>query len=183
MDSGQKSKSAAVFLDRDGTLIEDHGNLRYPEEVIFFDSTVQALKKLQERFLLFIVSNQSGVAEGALTVEDVNRVNGHVISKLADAGIQISQVYWCPHKRSDRCQCTKPNPFFLQKAAREYRLNLKGSFAIGDHPHDVYFAESVGAKGVYVLTGHGLKHKNELRGDELVVQGIAEAADWIMDQS
>ena len=112
MYSAQQDKRKAVFLDRDGTLIEDRGNLRYPDEVIFFDSTFQALNKLQEHFLLFIVSNQSGVAERAMTVEDVSRVNGCVVSQLANAGIQITEVYWCPHKRSDLCQCTKPNPFF-----------------------------------------------------------------------
>ncbi len=178
----QQNKRIAVFLDRDGTLIEDRGNLRSPAEVIFFDSTFEALKKLQERFLLFIVSNQSGVAQGALTVEEVNQVNDYVVSQLGNAGIQITEVYWCPHKRSDFCECTKPNPFFLHRAATDYRLNLECSFMIGDHPHDVTFAENAGAQGIYVLTGHGYKHQNELRGDELVVQGIAEATAWIMRQ-
>ena len=183
MNSGQYDKRVAVFLDRDGTLIEDRGNLRSPTEVIFFDSTFEALKKLQERFILFIVSNQSGVAEGALTVENVNQVNDYVVSKLANAGIQITEVYWCPHKRSDLCHCSKPNPFFLHKAAMEYRLDLEHSFVIGDHPHDIIFAENAGARGIYVLTGHGKKHRNVLRGDEVVVQGIAEAVAWIMDHT
>ena len=182
MCSGQQNERIAVFLDRDGTLIEDRGNLSSPAEVIFFDSTFEALKKLQDRFLLFIVSNQSGVAEGPLTVKEVEQVNDYVVSQLANAGIEITEVYWCPHKRTENCQCTKPNPFFLQKAAADHRLDLQRSLVIGDHPHDVYFAESVGAKGLYVLTGHGHKHKNELRGDEVVVQGIAEAAAWISSQ-
>ena len=180
MNSGQHDKRVAVFLDRDGTLIEDRGNLRSPTEVIFFDSTFEALKRLQDRFRLFIVSNQSGVGEGALTVEEVEQVNDYVISQLATSGIQITEVYWCPHKRSDLCQCTKPNPFFLHKAAMDYSLDLEHSFVIGDHPHDITFAKNAGARGVYVLTGHGYKHRNELRGDEVVVQGIAEAADWII---
>lgn len=182
MCSGQHDKRVAVFLDRDGTLIEDRGNLRSPAEVIFFKSTFEALKKLQERFLLFIVSNQSGVAEGALTVEEVEQVNDYVVSQLAKSGIRITEVYWCPHKRSDCCQCIKPYPFFLHRAATDYRLNLTHSFVIGDHPHDVTFAKNVRAQGLYVLTGHGYKHQHELRGDEVVVRGIAEAAAWIMCQ-
>ena len=180
MCSGQRDKRSAVFLDRDGTLIEDRGNLRCPTEAIFFKNTFEALKRLQERFLLFIVSNQSGVAEGALTVEKVEQVNGYVVSQLANAGILITEVYWCPHKRSDFCQCIKLNPFFLHRAATDYRFNLERSFVIGDHPHDVRFAENAGARGIYVLTGHGYKHQHELRDGELVVQGIAEAVDWIM---
>ncbi len=172
----------AVFLDRDGTLIEDRGNLRLPTEVIFFESTFEALQRLQERFLLFIVTNQMGVADGALTIEEVNQVNEHLVKQLANRGIQIVDVYCCPHKRSDDCECIKPKPYFLHNAAAQYSIDLKNSYAIGDHPHDVVFAENVGAIGIYVLTGHGAKHQNELNGDELVLPSIAEAADWILDQ-
>ena len=75
-----------------------------------------------------------------------------------------------------------PIRFFLHKAATEYRLDLEHSFVIGDHPHDIIFAENAEARGIYVLTGHGKKHRNVLRGDEVVVQGIAEAVAWIMRQ-
>lgn len=172
----------AVFLDRDGTLIEDRGNLRCPSEVSFFSDTFAALKKLQTRLLLFIVSNQRGVADGDLTVAEVDDVNRYVVSELAERGIQITDVYWCPHRRSDGCECIKPKPYFLHRAAADYHLDLKRSFTIGDHPHDVHFAENVGGRGIYVLTGHGRKHRDELSGHELVVEDIAEAADWIMAQ-
>ena len=79
---------AAVFLDRDGTLIEDRGHLRNPSEVDFFASTFHALRRLQEQFLLFIVTNQSGVADGLISMRDVDRVNAHVIAQLADAGMR-----------------------------------------------------------------------------------------------
>lgn len=82
----------AVFLDRDGTLIEDRGHLRRPQEVSFFPCTVSALRRLQDAFLLFIVTNQSGIAEGELTDRDVERVNGHVVQHLAEAGIEIVET-------------------------------------------------------------------------------------------
>jgi histidinol-phosphate phosphatase family protein len=169
----------AVFLDRDGTLIEDRGHICRPEDVRFFSATFVALRRLQDHFPLFVVSNQSGVSEGVLTAEDVERVNAHILARLANAGVRITDVYWCPHKRSDRCMCIKPNPYFLLRAVEEHRVDLRRSYVIGDHPHDVYLAENVGAQGIYVLSGHGRRHCRELTSDCLVVAGIAEAVEWI----
>jgi D-glycero-D-manno-heptose 1,7-bisphosphate phosphatase len=173
----------AVFLDRDGTVIEDRGHLADPSEVVFYPDTVDALKRLQEHFLLFVVTNQPWVARGILTLEDVHRVNARVVSNLAERSVVITAVYVCPHERSDGCSCIKPNPCFLLRAAAQYGVDLRRSFTIGDHPHDVEFARSVGARGVYVRTGHGSKHLAELRADEIVASGIGEAADWILKAS
>jgi D-glycero-D-manno-heptose 1,7-bisphosphate phosphatase len=170
----------AVFLDRDGTLIEDRGHLADPSEVVFYPDTVKALRRLQERFLLFLVTNQPGVARGLISRQDVERVNARVQSDLAQAGVTITAAYVCPHQRSDGCRCRKPNPHFLLRAAAVYGIDLPRSFAVGDHPHDVEFARSVGARGVYVRTGHGEKHLAELPDGEIVVAGIAEAADRIL---
>jgi len=170
----------AVFLDRDGTLIEDRGHLADISEVVFYPETVEALRRLQERFLLFLVTNQSGVARGLLTPEDVNRVNARVVTYLAEHGITLTAVYVCPHQRADGCRCIKPNPHFLHQAAAAHGVDLRRSFTVGDHPHDVDLARSVGARGVYVRTGHGEKHLAELPPDEIVVAGIAEAADRIL---
>ncbi len=75
----------------------------------------------------------------------------------------------------------KPNPYFLKKAAEEHGVDLSRSFVIGDHPHDIEFGETVGAKGIYVLTGHGLKHLNELQPTTLIASGISEAAKIIIE--
>ena len=170
-----------VFLDRDGTLIEDRGHLSEASEVVFYSDAVEALKRLQSRFLLFLVTNQSGVARGLITMESVNRVNARVISYLAEHDVAITDLYVCPHQRSDGCSCIKPNPHFLHRAAAEHGVDLRRSFTIGDHPHDVELAQAVGARGVYVRTGHGEKHLSELSADEIVVAGIGEAADRILE--
>lgn len=172
----------AVFLDRDGTLIEDRGHLANPDEVVFFPGTIRALQRLRDDFLFFIVTNQPGVAEGAISIRDVDRVNDYVVARLAEAGVKISAVYVCPHRRGEGCACIKPNPHFLQKAAEEFGVSLRHSFVVGDHPHDVHLAERAGAQGVYVCTGHGLKHRCELRGDETVVPDIRAAAEWILSR-
>jgi len=170
----------AVFWDRDGTLIEDRGHLGSPSEVRFFPGTIAALRRLEKDFLFFIVTNQPGVAEGQITLQQVQEVNRHVSDRLAEAGVRIGAVYVCPHRRSDGCQCIKPNPYFLQHAASQYDVDLARSFVVGDHPHDVETARRAGAQGVYVLTGHGEKHRRELTGDTIIAADVGEAAEWIL---
>jgi L-threonylcarbamoyladenylate synthase len=169
----------AVFLDRDGTIIEDRGHLRSPSEVVFYPDTVRALRKLQEHFLLFVVTHQPGISAGVVSAEEVARVNDHVVEELRERGVVISAVSCCPHRRDEQCACIKPRPFLLEKAAGEYGLDLARSFVVGDHPHDVALAENAGASGIYVLTGHGARHRAELSGCSAVVPGIRDAAEWI----
>ena len=170
----------AVFLDRDGTIIEDRGHLRDPAQVIFFHDAFDALRRLQEHFLLFIVTNQPGIAEGILSQSDADRVNTCVVAGLAKAGVRITDVYVCPHRRIDGCSCIKPKPYFLQEAAARHQIDLGESFVIGDHPHDVLLARNACATGIYVLTGHGAKHLRELPAGTVVVTGIREAAIHIL---
>jgi len=178
--SSSNSRRRAVFLDRDGTLIEDRGHLRAPCEVAIFPDTVEALKRLQPSFQLFIVTNQSGVAKGALSLDEADRVNKHVVRRLAEAGVTITDVYVCPHQRSDGCLCMKPKPYFLAKAAEAHGIDLRRSFVVGDHPHDVALARRAGACGICVLTGHGEKHLSEVPADAIVAAGISGAAERIL---
>ncbi|HSV99012.1 MAG TPA: L-threonylcarbamoyladenylate synthase [Sedimentisphaerales bacterium] len=176
-------KRSAVFLDRDGTLIEDRGHLRSPSEVVFFPDTVCALRLLQRNFRLFIVTNQPGIAEGTVEAAEVAQVNDHVVKCLSRAGIRIERVYCCPHRRSDNCACIKPNNYYLCMAAREFGIDLAKSFVVGDHPHDVELARNSGATGIYVLTGHGVRHRESLPADTVVTSGIGEAATLILERS
>ena len=173
----------AVFLDRDGTIIEDRGHLRDPSQVVFFQDTFDALRRLQEHFLLFVVTNQPGVSEGVLTRSDVDQVNAHIVARLAEEGVRIENVYVCPHRRIDGCACIKPQPYFLAKAIAGRQVDVRESFVIGDHPHDVLLARNAGAFGIYVLTGHGARHFGELPKRTLVVTGIREAATHILKKA
>lgn len=170
----------AIFLDRDGTLIEDRGHLSDPGQAVFYPETAQALRRLQTHFLLFIVTNQSGVSRGILRLEDANRVNTHVVQRLRDNGVAIREVYCCPHTREDRCTCIKPKPYFLSLAAHDHDVDLSRSFVVGDHPADVELAVNAGARGIYVLCGHGRKHLNEVNVPCEIVEGICDAADTIL---
>ena len=172
----------ALFLDRDGTLIHDRGYLRSPDEVHFHDNTISALKKIQNHFLLFIVTNQSGISRGVQTEQEVTKVNQFVVDQLKEQGINIQELYSCPHQRKDGCRCIKPNPTFALQAAHKFNINLDQSFSIGDHPHDVEFGKQFGGTGIYLLTGHGEKHRSELIGQELVFENISVAIDWLLKE-
>ncbi len=170
----------AVFLDRDGTLIEDRGDLRDSTEVVFYEETVEALRRLQAHARLFIVTNQSGVGKGMITAEEAARVNAFVVDSLRQKGVLITELYSCPHRREDGCECMKPKPFFLEEATRKYGLDLSRSFVVGDHPSDSAMALGVGATGLHVLTGHGLKHRHEVPARAIVIPSIREASEWIV---
>lgn len=169
----------AVFLDRDGTIIEDRGHLRDPSQVVFYPDAFPALRRLGGHFALFIVTHQPGIAAGLISPAEADAVNRHVVDVLRARGVEIEAVYCCPHARDEGCPCIKPNSFFMEQAARNCGLDLKQSFVVGDHPNDVRMAANAGATGIYVLTGHGLKHRAELGSGAVVVQGIREAAEWI----
>ena len=169
----------AVFLDRDGTLIEDKGYLGDPAQAIFYPGAFEALRRLGDHYLFFIVTNQNGIAKGLITRDDAKRVNDHVVARLAEEGVPIREVYTCIHQRSDGCECIKPKPFFLDKAARDHGVDLKRSFVLGDHPSDVQFAAGRGVRGIFLRSGHGDRHKDEVGVPCEIVPGIVEAATII----
>ncbi|MBI9106243.1 MAG: threonylcarbamoyl-AMP synthase [Spirochaetales bacterium] len=175
-----KAKSRAVFLDRDGTIIQDRGYLSSVSEVEIFSDTISSLKLLQEEeYELFIVTNQSGVAKGLISNDEVEKINGYIDEQLREAGITIRQWYVCPHESG--CNCKKPAPFFLNKAAADFDIDLSRSWVIGDHPHDILLAKNVGAAGLYVLTGHGSKHLSNLPIDVPVFHNLSDAATRILN--
>ena len=176
-----KNMKPAVFLDRDGTIIEDRGHLRSISDVYFYPDTIWSLQKLNKIFELFIVTHQPGVSRGLLSLNEVNNVNLYVFDVLKANGISIRETYVCPHERSERCYCVKPLPYFLLQAVDDYAIDLERSYVIGDHPHDVELARNVGAEGIYVLTGHGEKHRNLLLKDTKVAKNIKEAAQYIVN--
>lgn len=174
----------AVFLDRDGTINEDAGYICSREQVHFIPGSLDALKLLQQKYTLFIVTNQSGVARGHFSEEDLKKFNAEVEAMLRGEGINIEKTYYCPHMGDEpHCFCHKPKTLFLEQAYKEFKIDLKNSIVIGDHPHDVTFGQEVGATSIYVLTGHGEKHRDELahiNPPDYIASNLFEATQWIM---
>ncbi len=174
-------KNKAIFLDRDGTIIKDLGYLSNPREVEFFPDTIDSLRLLQKTFLLFIITNQSGISKGITSAKDVKQVNDYLVETLCANGIRITDVFCCPHDTTDNCICKKPKPYFINLAARLYNINLAKSYIIGDHPSDVECGINSGINPVYVLTGHGKKHRHELTQDCFICNNIRDASKLIDD--
>lgn len=150
----------AIFLDRDGTVIEDTGYAYKIEDFILFPEAVEGLKLLKDDYKFFIITNQSGIGKGLFTVEDFHKFNTHLVETLAGYDITIERTYFCPHIGG--CDCRKPSTKYVQEIVKEYSVDLDRSWVIGDHPSDVEMGNRVGCKTVYLLTGHGEKHFREL---------------------
>lgn len=175
------TRQKAVFLDRDGTLIEDVGYIKTPAEINFYANVYAALILLQKTYKLFIVTNQSGVAKGDISLKEVDIVNKAMQKRFECEGIEITEIFVCPHSKEDNCNCRKPKPFFLKEAALKYNIDLSKSYMIGDHPSDIYCAENAGATGIYLFTGHGLKHLHEFRKRPICRPDILDAAKFIIN--
>jgi D-glycero-D-manno-heptose 1,7-bisphosphate phosphatase len=176
----------AVFLDRDGTLIEDRDYLRRPEEVVIFPGVATALKQLQDAgFLLFIVSNQSGVGRGYFTLADVENVNRHFLSELARAGVRFEKIYFAPEAPDQPSRGRKPSPQFLFDARDEFGVDLGRSYLIGDKLSDLECGWNAGVKkSLLVRTGYGggLESKSSAKLENaMVVDDMTAAARWILD--
>lgn len=176
-------KTNAIFLDRDGVINKDHGYVNKISDFELFPDVIKSLKLLQKKFVLFIVTDQSGIGRGYYTEEDFLILNNHMLTIFKNNGINIREVYYCVHAPEEGCKCRKPSPYFVKQAEKKYNINLKGSFVIGDKPKDIEMGNNAGAKMVYMLTGQGKKHLNELNiQPNYIAENLYEAAKWIMNQ-
>ncbi len=175
----------AVFLDRDGTLIEDKDYLHRPEEVIFFPGAIEALGKLQAAgFLLFLVTNQSGVGRGLFTMADVENVHAHIIAELAREGVRLEKIYVASEAPDEPSRGRKPSPQFLFDARDEFGIDLGRSFMVGDKLIDLECGWNAGVKkSIMVRTGYGAeteRRSGEKLAPAAVVDDLAAAAAWIL---
>jgi len=171
----------AIFFDRDGTLVDDPGYVHKIEDFKLLPKTIEALKNLKD-FKFFIITNQSGIGRGYYTINDFEKFNKHLIKVLKEDNINIEETFVCPHHPDEVCDCRKPNIKFIKEAEKRFDLDLKKSWVIGDHPHDIELGKNAGCKTVYVLTGHGKKHVNDLKiKPDFIAQDLLEAAKYILN--
>jgi D-glycero-D-manno-heptose 1,7-bisphosphate phosphatase len=172
----------AVFLDRDGTIIEDRSHIGEVEHVMLIPGAAAALRQLQDAgYRLFIVTNQSGVGRGYFPRESVEAVHAHLDQCFAKAGVRFDGHYVCPHHPQENCDCRKPKPKFPLEAAREHRLDLSRCFTVGDRPSDIQLGINAGTRTILVLTGVGRDTlANQEVKPDFVAEDIGAAAAWIL---
>ncbi len=177
-------KNKAIILDRDGTLIEDKNYTYKIEDFELLPGVIEGLKLLRKYFLFFIVTNQSGIGRGYYTIQDFHNFNNHLLKILKNQKINILKTYFCPHLREDNCECRKPKIKFVEEINNEFNVDINNSWMIGDHPSDIQFGINAGCKTIFLTTGHGDKHLDELESLEikpnLIYDNFLEATKEIL---
>jgi D-glycero-D-manno-heptose 1,7-bisphosphate phosphatase len=176
----------AVFLDRDGTIAEEMGYVNHVDRLQIFPYAAEAIRRLnQAEIPVIVVTNQSGIARNIFPEALVHEVHKKMVAELAAAGAWIDAIYFCPHKSEDVCECRKPNPGMLERAAREHGLDLEASWVVGDRYADLEMAYAAGARGILVLTGYGrgefdLHRSNWPKQPDLISENLADAVQHIL---
>jgi histidinol-phosphate phosphatase family protein len=175
----------AVFLDRDGTLIEDVHYLDRLEHVAFYPWAMDALRLLRRAgFALVVVTNQSGIARGLFTDAFVRDTHAYMSEELGRGGVTIDGYFFCPHAAGNAdCACRKPRPGLIRDAAEALGLDLARSVVVGDRWSDVALGAAVGAPGILVRTGVGRREERHPRAGvraDAVVDTLLHATTWIL---
>ncbi len=189
----RKPQSLAIFLDRDGTLNEEDGHITSPEQLRLYSFAAEAVRLINRSGRKAIVlTNQSGVALNYFTEAALIEIHGRMEESLRSQGALIDAIYYCAHHpdygsppyRLD-CDCRKPKPGLLERAAGDFNLDLDRCYIIGDRYRDVEAGHAVGARGVMVLTGLGRgeyerDRQRWPRQPDHVAENLLDAVRWIL---
>jgi D-glycero-D-manno-heptose 1,7-bisphosphate phosphatase len=188
-------KNRAIFIDRDGTLNEEVGYITEISQFRLFDFAAESIKLINDAgWYAVIVTNQAGIARGEYTEEFLRQLHAEMESSLLKQGARLDAIYYCPHHpdfgvspyRQD-CDCRKPKPGLIEKAAKDLSLDLRDCYVIGDRIRDVETGHAAGARSVMVMTGYGREeyrdqHATWLRQPAHVCENLLEAVRWILNK-
>ncbi len=175
-------KNIGLFLDRDGTVNEEVNFLASPDGMKLIPNSAAAIREANQLGVkVFILTNQSGIARGYLTEEELANVHDRLLQLLQQEGAVINDIYVCPHHpdygepryRLD-CQCRKPKTGMMLQAARKHNVNLQRSFVIGDRMIDVQMGNNAGAKTILVMTGYGQQEYQQCLAEKLHIDYVAK---------
>lgn len=173
----------AIFLDRDGTLNKEIGYLSRVEDLVLLPGVPKAIRALNERALpAIVITNQSGIGRGYYTEAAMQRVHDALAVRLAREGCHLDGFYHCPHHPDAGCDCRKPAPGMLIRAARERNIDLAASFVVGDKITDLQAGQRVGCRTVLILTGYGAEQQNTDFPVDFVADDLLQAVQWIIQQ-
>lgn len=179
-----QKKNKAIFLDQDGTLIQDRHYLSDPDKIRIYPGVIPSLKKLKAKgWKLIVGTNQSGIGRGYFTARALKQVHQRLLSIFRKHNLLLDDIFFCPHHPSAGCNCRKPESGMLRKAARRHLLNLKECYVIGDKESDILWGKRAGAKAILVLTGYGKEHRSACAGKaDHIARSLPSAVEWILKQ-
>jgi D-glycero-D-manno-heptose 1,7-bisphosphate phosphatase len=173
-----------VILDRDGTIIEERHHLASPDGVALIPGAADAIRRLRELGLgVIVATNQSVVGRGLVDEAGLEEIHDRVRSLLEEQGTGVDAIYHCPHLPDDGCDCRKPLPGLVERAAGDLGFDPAESFLVGDHAGDMELGRAVGATTIFVLTGHGEEERDraepladhvapDLAGAAAIIRGV-----------
>jgi D-glycero-D-manno-heptose 1,7-bisphosphate phosphatase len=176
----------AVFLDRDGTILDEVGYLNHASRFRMLAGAAEAIARLNvANYPVIVVSNQSGIGRGYFPESVVTDVNSLMQMALELGGARLTAIYYCPHAAPVDCDCRKPKPGMVLRAAKEHGLDLKRSFFVGDRHSDIELGHATGGKSILVRSGYG---EGEFswhvakwrRQPEHIATELSEAVDCIL---
>lgn len=188
-------KKPAIFIDRDGTINEQMGYVNHTSRFVMLPRVPEAFRMVnQAGFLAIIVSNQSGVARGYFPIELIYSINSMMKESVGKQGGHIDGIYFCPHypkgsvqEYAMECDCRKPRTGLIERACRDFEIDLMRSYMVGDHYTDMELAERLDIKGILVRTGYGagvieynlpgMANKPSYIADDLL-----DAVKWIIER-
>jgi D-glycero-D-manno-heptose 1,7-bisphosphate phosphatase len=172
-----------VFLDRDGVInVNRRDYVKSREEFIFLPFVLEAIKLLnQNDFSVMIISNQSAIGRGIITEEILLDIHQKMLKLIQNAGGTIEKIYYCPHKPSDDCHCRKPKPGMFLQAKKEFDIDLKQTYFVGDNITDFQAAQNADCKFIFVDTGMYDREDIKPYNPEFIAGNLLEAAEYIID--
>lgn len=183
----------AVFIDRDGTISEEVGYINHPSRFRVFPYSAPAIKLLNESgWLVFVVTNQAGVARGYFSEEMIKNVHERLEQDLESNGARLDAIYYCAHHPTVGeppylldCDCRKPRPGLIRQADKEFGVDLKQSWMVGDRYSDVELAHNAGVNSAMVMSGYGRGEWEHQRvgwkyQPDLVVENLLAAVETII---
>ncbi len=182
-------KNRAVFLDRDGTINIDTNYVKSEDELIIYPFAAKAIKMLNDaKYLVIIVTNQSGISRGYYNHEDLAKIHEKLKSEIyKEEKAKIDKIYYCPSHPDEKSRRRKPAPGMIEEAEKEFNIDLNKSFIIGDKLSDIELGINTGIKPLLVLTGKGKEENEKLKNKEYseqvkVIDNLLKAVEYILNK-
>ncbi len=165
-----------IFVDRDDTIIINKDYLDTPDGIDLLPNAVTGLKAIMDKgYTLIMITNQSGINRGYFTLETLEAIHAKLCGILAEGGVRLEKIYFCPHRPDEHCHCRKPETGMLEQACRDYDIDLEHSAMIGDSEGDMKMAKRFGIKAIQVTYGI----RPALPDADIVCNDLLEVADRI----
>jgi len=170
----------AIFLDKDGTLVEDPNYMIDESQLQIIDGAIKGIKQLRNMgYKIIVVTNQSVVGRGMITEDKLNKILDTMVEMFKDKGAIIDKVYYCPHHPVKECNCRKPNSLLFEQAKMDFNINFSKSYVIGDLHYDINAGKKIGTKTILVLTGHGKESRNQYCNPDYIAKDLLDAFNII----